>query len=98
MLNPEDDELDDAVDYHAVLWFACRPDVFESTEANAEANLVASGFCAVLKSCAGIVVDDWEVRSHEDITLADLELMKRLDFDFRSEAPKPGGSVLRTSV
>src|SRR5688572_28222250 len=95
MLDAEDDELDDAVDYHAVLWFACRPEVFESIEANAEANLFASDFCAVLKSCPGIVVDDWEVRSHEDITVADLALMKRFDFDFRSEAPKPSWGTLR---
>lgn len=93
MLNREVEELDGAVDYHAVLWFACRHDVFESIDAAAAANTFANAFCAALKGSAGVVVDDWEVRSHEDITLADLELMKRLDFDFRSEAPKPGGAA-----
>jgi hypothetical protein len=98
MLHPEDDELYDTGEYRAVLWFACRPEVFESLDANVEANLFANDFCAALKSCDGIVVDEWEVRSHEDITLADLELMQRFDLDFRSEAPKPGGSKLTSPM
>ena len=34
-----------------------------------------------------------ELRAHSDITLEDLEVMKRFDWDFRSGAPKPGGHV-----
>jgi hypothetical protein len=92
MLDPKDDELEDGTDYHVVLWFACRQDVLDSA-AGVEANQFASAFSRALESCPGIVVDDWEVRSHDNITLADLELMKRFDVDFRSEAPKPGGSA-----
>lgn len=63
-----------------------------------DANLFTNDSCAALKSCHGTSEDDWEVRSHEDITVADLELLKRFDFDFRSESPKPGGSTLRSRV
>ncbi|HEU4583423.1 MAG TPA: hypothetical protein VFS67_34430 [Polyangiaceae bacterium] len=95
MLDPKDDELEDGVDYHVVLWFACQRDVLDS-DAGVEANQFANAFSHALESCPGIVVEeDSEVRSHDDITLADLELMKRFDLDFRSEAPKPGGSASR---
>jgi hypothetical protein len=97
MLEPKDDELDDGADYHVAIWFAWRRDVLDS-DAGVEANQFASAFSHALESCPGIVVEDWEVRSHDDITLADLELMKRFDMDFRSEAPKPGGRVLRTPL
>jgi hypothetical protein len=94
MLDRKDDELEDGADYHVALWFACRHDVLDS-DADVEANQFASAFSRALESCPGIVVDDYEVRSHDDITLADLELMKRFDLDFRSEAPKPGGAAPR---
>jgi hypothetical protein len=97
MLEPKDDELDDGTDYHVAIWFACRRDVLDS-DTGAEANQFASAFSRALESCPGIVVDDWEVRSHDDITLADLELIKRFDVDFRSEAPKPGGAAPSPTV
>lgn len=94
MLDANNEELADGAGYHVVLWFGCQRDVLDS-DARVEANQFASAFSRAVESCPGIVVDDWEVRSHDDITLADLELMKRFDLDFRSEAPKPGGGALR---
>ena len=47
----------------------------------------------ILQSCAGIRLQGIEVRSEADISLDDLRLMKRLDLDYRSHAPKPGGAL-----
>jgi len=88
-----EDELGPDETYKVVLWFACRPANAENPEIRKHLEEYAAAFADVLKSCSGVQVDEFEVRSHLDINLDDLELMKRFDFDFRSEAPSPGGDL-----
>ena len=88
-----EDELGPDETYKVVLWFACRPTNAEDPETRRQLEEYAAAFAKVLKSCGGVQVDDFEVRSHLDINLDDLEVMKRFDFDYRSEAPSPGGNL-----
>jgi hypothetical protein len=86
-----EDELEPHETYRVVLWFACRPSNAQDLESRRQIEEYAAAFAKALGVCAGVQVDDFEVRSHLDINLDDLELMKRFDFDYRSEAPSPGG-------
>lgn len=88
-----EDELEPNEIYKVALWFACRPNDAEDPESRRQIEDYAAAFANVMSSCPGVQVDDFEVRSHLDINLDDLELMKRFDFDYRSEAPSPGGEV-----
>lgn len=95
ILNSEE-ELVDGVDYEVVMWFACRRGVAEDSTKRPSLEAYAKSFADAVHSCDGIKVVEHEVRSHFDITLEDFENLKRFDYDFRSEAPKPGGDVART--
>lgn len=86
-----EDELNPDETYGVLLWFACRPNNAEDPESRGQIAEYAAAFAQVLSSCPGVRVDDFEVRSQLDINLAELENMKRFDFDYRSEAPSPGG-------
>lgn len=88
-----EDEIEAHEAYRVVIWFACRPRNAEDPESRRPIEDYAAAFAKVLSACAGVQVDDFEVRSHLDINMADLELMKRFDFDYRSEAPSPGGDL-----
>lgn len=93
MMLDTEEELDSSRDYKVVLWFACRrPDV-QIPEQRATLEKYAGDLVAAFESCEGIRVIEFELRTHDEITLADLELMKRFDWDFRSQAQKPGGTT-----
>lgn len=85
------DELPQGADYHLMLWFACRPAVLANSTQRRAADGFARDFVGELTRCEGIVVDEWDCRGLDDITLDDLERMKRFNYDFRSYGTQPGG-------
>lgn len=86
MLDYPNDELPDGVPYNLVLWFACPVKVYESNAGRRDAKVFEAKFVDLMKKCTGINVSpESEVRSHEDISLSDLEEMKRFDWDYRSD-------------
>ncbi len=98
MAEPED-ELPPDQPYRIALWFAFRDDPSLGAKRRADAERFASSFLEALRSCAGIdVSEETVVRSHAEISLEELESMKRFDLDFRSFAPKPGGDSPPSSV
>lgn len=50
---------------------------------------------AIIDDCDGVklVGNGIVVRSEEDVTLDDMRYLRRLDRDYRSQAPKPGGDL-----
>jgi hypothetical protein len=94
MMLDTEQELAADVDYRIVIWFACHSSSAEDPRTRGALEKYAQAFADAVGSCDGIEVEEHEVRSHLDITLEDLEEMKRFDFDYRSEAPKPGGDVV----
>jgi hypothetical protein len=93
-LDPLDDELTQAAPYRMVIWLTVR----EEDRMNVTASRVALAFeqklAATLKDCPGLVLaTPIEIRSEADFTLADQRLFRRLDRDYRSLAPDPGGDL-----
>ena len=91
MMLDTEEELADDVAYHVVVWLACRSNSVGEPKIRVGLERYAQAFAEVMASCGGINVAEYEVKPHVDITLEDLDAMKRFDFDYRSEAPKPGG-------
>lgn len=91
MLNIEN-ELSSSESYEVTIWFACRTEVADDLKERVEA--YATDFVAAMRACQGIEIIEHEVRAEFDISLEDLRSMKRFDFDFRSDAPKPGGETV----
>ena len=83
--------------YRVALYFACRPVALDDPKVAAAIERFATEFVDAMKSCKGIVVDEYEVVGHDRITLENLEDFKRFDFDYRSAAAKPGGEGPATS-
>jgi hypothetical protein len=77
-------ELPDNEDYRIILWFVFRPLSLTDDSRRAQAEKFASRFVAAICSCDGITVSDEAVKTPQEVTLEDLETMKRLDYDFRS--------------
>lgn len=78
------EELPDGSPYRIIVWIACPVDAYEDPKRRAAVEVLAAKFEETLKKCDGIEVSECEVRSHADITLADLDSFAKLDFDYRS--------------
>ena len=76
-----DDELNADEDYQVVLWAAMRMEDYESTEKQHEAVTLLGAIEAEMNGSDGVVVLQSELRSEAEISLADIRLMKRWDFD-----------------
>lgn len=97
MMLDTDAELPPGVAYKVAIWFTCRTSTVENEATRAVMERFARTFVDALRLCSGIEVARYEVKGHFDVTLEDLELMKRFDYDYRSEAPNPGGEGAQTS-
>ena len=91
MMLDTDEELSSDRSYKVVVWFACRSRSFENPKIRVAVEKYAQEFADTMDSCGGIEIQEHEVKQHLDITLEDLEVMKRFDYDYRSESPRPGG-------
>ncbi len=75
------EELADNQDYHAIILCIAADEASENEE-NYEATVeLGKKFCSLLNGCKGIRVKKCEVRSRDEVTLEDLDLMQRWDFD-----------------
>ncbi|HMA94404.1 MAG TPA: hypothetical protein VKP30_17050, partial [Polyangiaceae bacterium] len=90
MLSTES-ELPVGKDYETVVWLACQAKVAKDPKLRVSLEKYAQEFADAVNACDGIKVVEHELKSEFDISLEDLRKMKRFDFDYRSEAPKPGG-------
>lgn len=83
-LDPSTEDLPPEVPYQVILWIACPVEVYENATQLAKVEALATKFGDAFVACDGISLLEVEVRSHADITLADLETLKKIDFDHRS--------------
>ena len=83
-LDPSTEDLPTEVPYQVILWIACPVEVYEDAAQLAKIEALATNFGDAFRACDGISLLEVEVRSHADITLADLETLKKMDFDHRS--------------
>jgi len=94
-LNTEE-ELADGEDYKVLVWLACRTEAAGDPQRRAPLEKYAKELADAVDACDGIEVAEYELRAEFDVSLEDLRDMKRYDFDYRSEAPKPGGEKVET--
>lgn len=82
-LEPHDEELDEDEDYELYVFVAYRDD-----SKKVQAQDFYEKLCDILDECDGLDLNRSEsgAKSHFEISLADLEEMRRWDFDYRSIA------------
>ncbi len=83
-LDHDTEELPAEVPYRLILWVACPAEAYDDPKRLAAVQALALRFEETIGKCDGISVSECEVRSHADISLADLESFTKLDFDYRS--------------
>jgi hypothetical protein len=77
-------ELPPDQSYQITIWFVFRQISPPDDKRRAQAEKFAGMFVSAVESCAGIEVREDLVKSRREVTLEDLEIMKRFDYDFRS--------------
>lgn len=82
-LEPADEELGDGEEYELYVYVAYRDD-----SKKGDVHAFFDKLCELIESCDGLDLDlgQCAVKNHFEITLADLEEMRRWDLDYRSIA------------
>jgi len=83
-LDNNTEELPAEVPYRLILWVACPVEAYDDAKRLAAVEALAAKFEEAIGKCVGIDVSECAVRSHADISLADIESFAKLDFDYRS--------------
>lgn len=83
------EELVDDKPYRGILWVVVDPEVCENDAQEQRAISVVSELRKLLGQCAGIEIEDAELRKTSDITLLDLQRLIRWDFDYLSPDDEP---------
>jgi hypothetical protein len=91
-LAPPAAELTAGENYKVSVWLTVEPETRSDAARDAEARDFEARFGAALSKCPGIEVLEVELRDERDFSLNDLRHFRRLDRDYRSVAPKPGGA------
>jgi len=86
-----DDELEG--DYEVIVWVAMRTADYDNSSKRKDANVLMGTIEAELDGCDGVTVLDSELRSEAEISLDDLRLMKRWDFDDLTLRDEPQDTI-----
>jgi len=93
MLVPPKEELPEGSSYQLAIWLTTSEESRMDQQASQDAEVFGQKLSALLQSCKGIVLSEWEVKSEADVSMADLRAFRRFDRDYRSIAPSPGGQM-----
>lgn len=77
----QDDELDADDPYEVTVWATMRENRFANHDERAEAQKLVNEIESALASCKGIDIIATELRAESEVSLSDLRLLKRWDFD-----------------
>ena len=88
------DELAEGSPYKVIAWLTIREDDFDDADLRKQAQGFCERFEELLEECEGLTVEEVELKREGDVSLDDLRLLRKFDRDYRSDAPKPGGSTL----
>lgn len=86
ILAERDQELAPDQTYHASVWLAVMGETISSDGEYALAVEFEARFRDIFAACEGVRLQALEVRSEDDISLKDLRIAKRFDWDYRSYA------------
>jgi hypothetical protein len=84
-----DDELPESSDYEIIVWATMRSEDYADREQRADAQKLIDQIEVVMTDSDGIDVRACELRSEEEVSLSDLRLLKRWDFDDLSLRDEP---------
>lgn len=93
MIDP-DEERDAGEGYRILLRVVARSEALSDEKTEITLVRVAKVIADALGSCQGILVEDHQLVSESEFTLADLRFFKRWDWDYRSHSGEPGGDVV----
>jgi hypothetical protein len=77
-------EITNDSSYSIVLIGTLQTEHWESTEIKSKSRKAMAGIAEHLDSCEGIEVEESEIKSEADISLADRRFLQRWDFDYMS--------------
>ncbi len=80
-LDPRDRELSSNESYRISLLGVMTDSDYEDVETRSHNQSFLTEISTILQDCAGIEVDDWEVRSESEVSLSDIKFLQRLDLD-----------------
>lgn len=83
-LDDWENELPDATPYKISICGVMKPDRYEAHDLRVEAENIMHNLSKVLNGCKGIEVDEREVRSSSEVSLADLDEWRIWNFDWVS--------------
>jgi hypothetical protein len=78
------EELGDSDVYRVELYATVETDVWSDSVIRSEMETLISDIATAMNSCEGIEVENFELRSEDAITLADLRFLRRWDYDYLS--------------
>lgn len=76
-----DEELSADVDYEVVVWASMKKDDYAIEEKRTSAMDLLGEIETALNDCNGIVVEGTDLRPESEISIADIRIMKRWDYD-----------------
>jgi len=85
------DELNEGESYRVELYATMEIDAWENTDARQEMASLVDDLALAINHCEGIDVENHEIRSEEDISLADIRVLRRWDYDYLSYRESPEG-------
>lgn len=91
LLSPADEELADDEEYEVFLWCTCSEESHATPAIQQEAREFTDKYAALLKECDGISLLEAALKPHSQVTMDDLLIMRRFEYDHRSSSGKPGG-------
>ena len=77
----QNEELAEDESYQLVVWGVVKKSIYESSELRKQAQETLNLIEMKFSECDGIVVNEADLRSEEEVTLHDLRSMNRWDFD-----------------
>ena len=77
----QNEELPEDESYQLVVWGVVKKSIYESSELRKQAQETLNLIEMKFSECDGIVVNEADLRSEEEVTLHDLRSMNRWDFD-----------------
>lgn len=81
MLLDSDDELTKGEKYGIIVWATMKSGDYEDSEKRRTAQELVDAIEAALSGCDGIEIKDVHLKSEQQVTLDDLRLLKRWDYD-----------------
>ncbi len=86
-------ELDGGEVYRVELYPTMEIEAWGNLARRQEMVLLVDALALAINGCEGIDVENYELRSEEDISLADLRFLRRWDYDYLSYREHPEGML-----